>query len=69
MKKLDRSTKKEILQIFKKIVDDPYRYKPLRYKLKGLYRARIGKYRVIFEINGNIVFIMSIEHRRKVYRH
>lgn len=39
------------MQVFRKIVDDPYRFKPLRYEFKGIYRARIGKYRIIFEIN------------------
>lgn len=68
LRKIDRSTKREIMQVFKKIVDDPYGFKPLRYELKGLYRARIGKYRIIFEINNNTVFILSIEHRKKVYR-
>jgi mRNA interferase RelE/StbE len=68
LRKLDRSTRREILQVLKKIADDPYRSKPLRYELKGLYRARIGKYRIIFEINDNIIFILSIEHRKKIYR-
>jgi len=68
LRKLDRSAKREIMQVFKKIVDDPYRFEPLRYELKGLYRARIEKYRIIFEINDNTVFILSIEHRKKAYR-
>ena len=68
LKKLDGSAKKEILQVFEKILDNPYRFKPLRYELKGFYRARFGKYRIIFEINDNTVFILSIEHRKKAYK-
>ena len=42
-------------------------FKPLRYELKGYYRARIGRYRIIFKIDKDIVFIVGIEHRKKAY--
>lgn len=68
LKKLDRPKKEEIIKVFNKILKDPFSFKPLRYELKGLYRARIGKYRIIFRIDNDVVFIESIEHRKKVYR-
>lgn len=68
LKKLDGSAKKEILQVFEKILDNPYRFKPLRYEFKGYYRARFEKYRIIFEINDNTVFVLSIERRKKAYK-
>jgi mRNA-degrading endonuclease RelE of RelBE toxin-antitoxin system len=68
LKKSEKATRKDILKVFEKIIQDPYRFKPLRYELKGCYRARFGKYRIIFEINDETIFILSIEHRKKVYK-
>ena len=67
LKKLDKSQKEEILEVFEKILANPHSFKPLRYELKGFHRARIGKYRIIFRIDGDMVFIETIEHRDKVY--
>ncbi len=68
LKKLDRSKKEEITKVFDKILNDPLSFKPLKYELKGFYRARIGKYRIIFRVDNDIVYIEVIEHRKKVYR-
>ncbi|HDN82042.1 MAG TPA: type II toxin-antitoxin system RelE/ParE family toxin, partial [Methanomicrobia archaeon] len=57
LKKLDKYQKIEIIKVFQRIVDNPYMFKPLRYELKGYYRARIGRYRIIFKIDKDIVFI------------
>lgn len=51
---------------------DPKSYgKPLQKELKGLYRLRVGDYRIIYEIilEGNQVIISAIKHRRYVYFH
>jgi mRNA interferase RelE/StbE len=39
-------------------------------KLKGFqdyFRLRIGDYRVIFEINKNLITILKIGHRQQIY--
>lgn len=41
--------------------------KPLQYSLKGARRLRVGDFRVIFTIEGDIVLIVKIGHRREVY--
>lgn len=66
--KLDKPHKEQIAKIFDKIIEDPFSFKSLKYELKGFYRARIGKYRIIFRIDDDVVFIEVIEHRKKVYR-
>lgn len=51
---------------------DPKSYgKPLQKELRGLYRLRVGDYRVIYEIDfqENTVIISAIKHRRYVYYH
>ena len=70
LKKLSRSQREEILAAFEKILADPHRFKPLKYELKGYYRSRIGKYRIIYRIVEDelIVIVVAIDHRKKVYR-
>ncbi len=36
LRKLDKPTKREIMHVFRKIVDNPYRFKPLRYEFGDL---------------------------------
>ncbi len=41
---------------------------PLRGPFKGYYKFRIGDYRSIFSINGNIILlVVLIAHRKNVY--
>ncbi len=51
--------------------EDPHRVgKPLRAPLDGLHAARRGEFRVIYRIDAGrvLVLILTIEHRRDVYR-
>jgi mRNA-degrading endonuclease RelE of RelBE toxin-antitoxin system len=41
--------------------------KPLRHGLKGHYRVRTGKYRVVFRVEGDTVKVLRIDHREDVY--
>jgi mRNA interferase RelE/StbE len=34
----------------------------------GNYRFRVGDYRVIFDIDGKMVTILKVGHRREIYR-
>lgn len=52
--------------------DDPFTFaKPLHGTLKGLFRFRIGEYRVIFQKDPtgqmNILLILRIKNRKEVY--
>lgn len=49
---------------------NPYRVgKPLRGRFLGLYAARRGEFRVVYEIIDNqiLVRVINIDHRRDVY--
>ena len=53
------------------IAENPQRAgKPLRGELDGLYSARRGEFRVIYEIDEvtQIVLVHRAQHRRRVYR-
>lgn len=71
-KELDKLPDKIALRISKKILDlaqNPYIQGN---KLEGSesYRARIGKYRVVYTIdkNNKEILIIKIGHRREIYR-
>ena len=43
--------------------------KPLRHELEGLYSARVGPYRILYEIDDvvRIVAVIRIAHRSDIY--
>lgn len=73
LKKLDHPVQKNILRYLKKrieTVEDPQRYGTLlRETLSGLWKYRIGDYRLICEIQEEniVVLVLQVGHRRKIY--
>jgi mRNA interferase RelE/StbE len=75
LRHLDRLSEKvraAVLEtIFGSIAENRQRAgKPLRGELEGLYSARRGEFRVIYEIedDANVVLIHRAQHRRSAYR-
>lgn len=74
LKKLDKPTARVIKNwIIKNLVDttDPRQHgKPLTGNLKGIWRYRVGDYRLFAEIQEDvlIVFLFEIAHQREIYR-
>ncbi len=72
--KLDRQWQAAILDYLEDEIatlDDPRRRgKPLVGDRKGLWRYRVGDYRLLCELRGKelIVLVVAIGHRREVYR-
>ncbi len=72
-KKLDRSVQKIIKQKLELLAENPERLrnniKPLKGKYKGLYRLRVGNYRVIYlqDREKLIILIIRIGHRGEIY--
>ena len=47
---------------------EPARYgQRLRRSLSGLWKLRVGDYRVVYALSGRVVTIWAIRHRRDVY--
>lgn len=67
--KLSASAKMLIKKaIEERLTTNPIAYgKPLRYSLKGHRRIRIGDYRVVYRIEGEVVTIVAIAYRKDVY--
>jgi len=73
LNQLDQSTKDMIFAwIFKNLVDTTRPREiglPLKGKLNGLWRYRIGKYRILASINDSelIILVIDVGHRRRIY--
>lgn len=69
IKKLDSITKKRLKIKLETFSKNPFLYaKKLTDHALGMYRFRIGNYRVIFDIEKNIIIILRVRHRRDIYK-
>jgi len=74
VEKLDPQTRKRIKAYLEQriaVLDDPRsKGKALTGPLGGLWRYRVGDYRIICEIQDRrlVILVVTIEHRRDVYR-
>jgi mRNA interferase RelE/StbE len=41
---------------------------PLKGSLKGLYRLRVAKYRIVYSFDDTTLWVVSVRHRKDVYR-
>ena len=69
-KKLPKQIKDRIAEAVKQILTDPYRGVSLLGDLKGLWRHRVGDYRIICEINERekVVTFHFVKLRKRAYR-
>jgi mRNA interferase RelE/StbE len=67
LQRVDKPVRIEILKKIQQITENPEVGKPLTNKLKGCYRIRIGKHRVIYTVDKKIINITKIGHRKDVY--
>ena len=67
---LDRSVRKRIVEIVDLLRERPYIGKPLRGPLHGKWSIRVGKYRLVYEIDeeNRIVFLLTVGPRKRIYR-
>ena len=69
IRKLSHNIKKRIKLSLEKLRKNPFaRSIKLVDESLGQYRYRIGDYRVIFDIHGQDIVILSVGHRREIYR-
>lgn len=74
LKKIDREVQRRIMRYLgEKIATgkDPRRFgAPLRRELSGLWKYRLGDYRIICRIEDKkvVVFVIRIGHRKDVYK-
>jgi mRNA interferase RelE/StbE len=61
---------RRVAQIIDLLAKDPEEGIPLRGDLKGLFKYRVGTYRIIYKVERKILLITVIDigHRKEVYR-
>lgn len=68
---LDGSAKRVVKKaIEEKLIVDPLKFgKPLRRNISGLFKLRVGDYRIIYQVKESevVVVIVKVGHRREVY--
>lgn len=72
IKKLDKATQRRIIAFLRELegLDDPHtRGKGLTGNLRGLWRYRVGDYRLVCSLEGDklLVLVLSVGHRSEVY--
>jgi mRNA interferase RelE/StbE len=68
-RKLHKDIQETVLKTLEKTVDNPHTGKRLEGKLEGLWRYRVGKYRIIYLIDeeeSNVVFL-DVGLRKSIY--
>jgi len=67
---LSREVQVRIVRDLKVLRENPYAGKPLHgeWKNKNIYSLRIGDYRVLYQIKGYEVFLLTVGHRKHIYQ-
>ncbi len=69
---LKKLAKAETVKVLSKIENDlsnnPEKGEPLKGNFQGLYRYRIGDYRVIYTKTVDGILVLRVGHRRDVYK-
>jgi mRNA interferase RelE/StbE len=74
LQRLDHKAQREILRFFRERIitdEDPRRFgRPLRHELCGLWRYRVGPYRMACRIEDErvVVLVLAVGHRSTIYR-
>ena len=66
---LDRVSQKRIIERLKELSKNPKYGKPLKGRFKGIRSLRVGKYRILYDIQEYhlIIVVIAMGHRRNVY--
>lgn len=67
---LDRRYQKALAQALQRLGENPKIGTALRRELKGKFKLRVSRYRIIFQFDHQEkkIWIVTIDHRKDVYR-
>lgn len=70
LKSIDKRYQKAIAAALLRLGQNPNLGKSLSYDLKGSFRIRVSRYRIVYEVDHNKkeIQVLMIEHRKDVYR-
>ncbi len=66
---LERTLQDRVVEGLRELGENPYAGKLLKGKLKGLWSWRVGKYRILYQIQEDqlLIFVVNFDHRKHVY--
>jgi len=64
---LPPSTKHRVGDALREIADSPLAGKPLRDDLAGLRSYRLGGFRIVYQVKGRLIQVVTVGPRRNVY--
>jgi mRNA interferase RelE/StbE len=66
---LSKSVAKNIKSVIEtRVMVNPIEFgKPLQYNMKGYRRLRVASYRIVYKLDGELITIAAIKHRKEVY--
>ncbi|MFH1310830.1 MAG: type II toxin-antitoxin system mRNA interferase toxin, RelE/StbE family [Nanoarchaeota archaeon] len=69
LKKLNKLTQERIGSVIERIKIRPFSYDIKKLQGTSYYRARVGEYRIILDIQQNklIIIVIEIGHRKNIY--
>jgi len=67
--RLEKTLQDRVVDGLRELKENPHEGKQLKGKLKDLLSWRIGKYRILYQIQNDklLVFVISVRHRKHVY--
>ena len=62
--------RERIIRAIDALPDNPFRGTALKGELTGLRRLRVGSYRIIYEVQNDVlvILVVRVAHRSKAYR-
>ena len=67
IKKLSKKDKEQLHRLILRIKEDPYRFKPMK-GFTDCFRVRFGNLRLVFAIKSEIIWLIIVDKRKKVYK-
>jgi mRNA interferase RelE/StbE len=67
LEKLEASVSRRIFKKVDELSEDPFSKDIKRLKGRDDFRLRVGDYRVLFLIEGEIIQILKVGHRKNIY--
>jgi len=67
LKKKDLKTFERLISKIEQILSNPEHYKPLKGEMKGLRRAHLGPFVIIFKVEGEHIRFVTFKHHDEAY--
>jgi mRNA interferase RelE/StbE len=69
LKKVDPKLKKKLSKLLNSLQENPIQRKKLTAIEIGKWRIRVGDYRIRYDVEGNLIILYTIRHRKDIYKH